>query len=108
MEETIISLTINKWMLYVIVVALFASFISNMMGLYANYLKKKVARAKSQNESSGLHLQNVTRSALEFKITEIAFTVENDHGIIKAELPYQYSKMKHWKAGDKIMIEHYG
>jgi len=60
MEEITISLTINKWMLYIVVVALFASFISNMMTLYVYYLKRQLAKEESKHENSGLNIPVVT------------------------------------------------
>lgn len=52
MENVVIELTINKWMLYVIAIALFASFISNMMALYAFYLKRQLAKRKRSQNSN--------------------------------------------------------
>jgi hypothetical protein len=62
MEEITISLTINKWILYIVVVALFASFISNMMTLYVYYLKRELAKEESKHENSGLNIPIVSFS----------------------------------------------
>jgi len=43
--------------------------------------------------------------ALEFTVEETAFTIENDHGILKLKLPYQYYKIKgRIKKGDKVDV----
>jgi len=49
--------------------------------------------------------KNKKYSKFKFIITEIGFTVENDHAIIKIKLPYQYSKIKNWKVGDKLTVK---
>lgn len=46
------------------------------------------------------------KGKLKFQIDQVGFSVENDHGIITARLPYQYSKIKHWKKGDIVLIKH--
>jgi hypothetical protein len=44
-------------------------------------------------------------NAIEFTVKESGFTVENNHGYLKLELPYQYSKMEGtMKQGDKVDV----
>lgn len=43
--------------------------------------------------------------ALEFTVEEVGSTVENNHGIIKLKLPYEYIKIKgKIKIGDKVEV----
>jgi hypothetical protein len=43
--------------------------------------------------------------ALEFTVTGIAFTVNNDHGLLDLKLPYLYSKIEgRVKTGDKVLV----
>lgn len=46
MEPILIELTVNKWMLYIIVVAIFVSFVSNVLGLYQRYLDRRIKNFK--------------------------------------------------------------
>ena len=51
--------------------------------------------------SDGLRKKN----ALEFTVDEVAFTIENNHGLLKLKLPYQYSKIEgRIKQGDKVDV----
>lgn len=63
MEEVVISLTINKWMLFVVIVAVFASFISNAMTLYIHYLKRRIAKESNLHDNSGLNIPDVTQQS---------------------------------------------
>jgi hypothetical protein len=42
MEQIVIELTINKWILFVIAVVLFLSIISNVLAFYDAHLRKKI------------------------------------------------------------------
>lgn len=43
--------------------------------------------------------------ALEFEVTYVAYTAENNHGILHLKLPYQYSKMgNRVKVGDSVDV----
>ena len=46
MEQIVIELTVNKWLLYIIVVAILISFVSNLLGLYQRYLDRRIENYK--------------------------------------------------------------
>lgn len=57
-----------------------------------------------------LQLLGVSRSNKENEdpiigtITEKAFTVQSNHGILKIEIPYSYYRIEKWKKGDKVEL----
>jgi hypothetical protein len=80
-------------------------FIREGIIAYANRWHEMQVNAAEQS-TINCNSAVVNASALEFTLTELASTSHNNHGIIKAELPHQYSKMKDWKKGDKLLVRH--
>ena len=41
---------------------------------------------------------------VEMNVEYVAYTAANDHGHLHLTIPYQYSKIKHIKLNDKVLI----
>jgi hypothetical protein len=64
-------------------------------------ISKKDAIEHIARITDGLRKNN----ALEFKVEEVSFSVENNHGYLKLKLPFQYSKIENKvKSGDKVDV----
>ncbi len=94
-------------MLYIVVVALFASFVSNMMGLYTYYFKRQVAKAKSKHENSGLNIPRVSGSAWE--LPDGVYQVGVDKAAPNSKDHSSRVWMKKGISGEMIIVaeEHY-
>ena len=57
-----------------------------------------------------LNMRSVSRSNKENEdpiigsITEVAYTVRDNHGFLKIQIPYGYYKIEKWKNGDKVEL----
>jgi len=45
------------------------------------------------------------QKSLVFDVQSTAFTVPNEHGIVKLKLPFGWEKIKHFKAGMKVKVK---
>lgn len=67
--------------------------------------KHELSKVDAVNMLQALFDEQRKKEAVEFEVEEVSFSVENNHGFIKAKVPYGYSKIENKiKKGSKVDI----